>query len=494
LWRRTPLWARLVGAASVLVAVALLITGWIGVGLLRSYLTKQVDDRLVSSGDRFIRVVEGDLGGLGPDLGGSPGFRLPNSYVFEVINADGTRQGNPIGGPGAGPTAPDLSGLTAKDAQARDGRPYTVVSDGTRWRVVLRVVPDGSGRVLATMTGLGEVDRALNHLMGIELLVGLIALVALAGLGVLVVRLSLRPLGEIETTAEAIGAGDLSRRIPDADPRTEVGRLGSALNAMLGQIEHAAQAQATSEHEAHQTAERMRRFAADASHELRTPLTSIRGFAELHRQRGGGTAEETDRLVSRIESEATRMTGLVEDLLLLARLDQQRPLATSPVDLVPLAQDAAFDLRTLDPDRGVTADLPTDPLLVHGDASRLRQVFANLVGNVRTHTPATAAARIVLRREPYGGRDWALIEVADDGPGLTEEQASQVFERFYRVDDARARSHGGAGLGLSIVAALAAAHGGGVEAKAAVGEGATFRVWLPLAAPDAPLEAEPDTA
>ena len=477
LWRRTPLWARLVVAVSMLVGVALLITGWVAAGLLRNYLTKQVDDRLVTSADRFVGASNGGFGGQLND-GGLP--RLPNSYVFEIINADGSRTLQPFGGPGTGPTAPDLAGTTSKDAEDHNGRPYTISSSGTRWRVVLRTVPDGSGRTLVMMTSLGEVDHALNHLVNNELLVGGLALLVLAGLSVFVVRLSLRPLDAIEDTAEAIGAGDLSRRVPDADPRTEVGRLGSALNAMLGQIETAVGAQAASERQAHQTAERMRRFAADASHELRTPLTSIRGFAELHRQRGGGTAEETDRLVGRIESEATRMTGLVEDLLLLARLDQQRPLDSEPVDLVPLVADAVFDLRTLDPDRPVQVDLPNEPVEVLGDASRLRQILANLIGNVRTHTPVTAAAHITVRREGYGGRDWALLEVADEGPGLTEEQAAQVFERFYRVDDARARSQGGAGLGLSIVAALAAAQGGGVEAKAAPGEGAAFRVWLPL--------------
>lgn len=471
MWRRTPLWARLVGAVLLLVAAALVITGWVGVGLLRSYLTEQVDQRLETASTHVGQELD-QFRGRRPDA------ELPNPVIYELLDNDGTVL-QVTSGIGAGSTAPDLSGLTGADAAGHGDQPYTVETASGRWRVRLRRVQGGG--TLATISNLGEVDRALNRLVRIELLVGLGVLVALAGLGVVVVRLSLRPLRGIEETAAAIGAGDLSRRVPDADSGTEVGRLSLALNAMLGQIEAALRGRAASEHQARQSEDRMRRFVADAGHELRTPLTTIRGFAELHRQRGGGTAEETDRLVGRIEAEATRMTGLVEDLLLLARLDQQRPLQLEPVDLVPLVGDAAFDLRTLDPQRPVTTDLPAEPIVVPGDPARLRQMLANLVGNVRTHTPAEAAARLSVARRTVDDHAWAVIEVADEGPGLTADQASKVFERFYRVDSARARSQGGVGLGLSIVAALAAAHGGHVELDTASGAGATFRLWLPAA-------------
>ncbi|MEO9223673.1 MAG: HAMP domain-containing sensor histidine kinase [Acidimicrobiales bacterium] len=473
-----PLWARLVLASLVLVAIALVITGWIGAGLLRSYMTHQVDGRLVGSSRRFGTAFDGgryNLPGRPNGLDVSRG--APNSFVFEFLGPDGKLLADPTAGLGAGPTAPDLTGLDANEAASHGDHPYTVVADGTRWRVVLHQFDDGS--TLATMTNLAEVDHAHDHLVGIEILVGLIALVVLAGLGVIVVRLSLRPLSDIEATAEAIGAGDLSRRVPDADPHTEVGRLATALNGMLGQIEHASRAQTASEHEARATAERMRRFAADASHELRTPLTSIRGFAELHRQRGGGTADETDRLVGRIESEATRMSRLVEDLLTLARLDQQRPLAVESVDLIPVATDAAFDLRTLDPGREVVLDLPSEPVTVLADPDGVRQVVANLVANVRTHTPPDAAAKITVRNAARAGRAGAFIEVEDSGLGLAPDRQAKVFERFYRVDDARTRPAGGAGLGLSIVSALVHALHGAVEVESTPGQGATFRVWLP---------------
>ncbi len=482
LWRRTPLWARLVGAALTLVAMALLITGWVGANLLRSYLNDQVDQRLATASTHVFRNQLGSP----PSAAGSD--RLPNPVIYEWIDPSGSVLAV-TSGIGAGSVAPDLSGLTASDAASRVNNPYTVTTPSGRWRVLVRRLRDGS--TLATITSLGEVDRALGRLWRIELLVGLVVLLALAGLGIVVVRLSLRPLASIEETAEAIGSGDLSRRVPEADPHTEVGRLASALNAMLGQLESAARARSASENQAKESEERMRRFIADASHELRTPLTSIRGFAELHRQRGGAN-QETDRLVARIESEATRMTGLVEDLLLLARLDQQRPLQLAPVDVVALAKDAAFDLQTLDPGRIVDTSLPLDPIIVHGEAAKLRQMLANLVGNVRTHTPVTAAARIAVRREVVGDRPWAVVEVADEGPGLTADQAAKVFERFYRVDGARGRSQGGVGLGLSIVAALAAAHGGRAEVESAPGAGSTFRLWLPaVVTPPPPRPAAP---
>jgi two-component system, OmpR family, sensor kinase len=251
-------------------------------------------------------------------------------------------------------------------------------------------------------------------------------------------------------------------------------RLSRALNTMLGQIENAFAQRAASEAAARQSEDRMRRFVADASHELRTPLTSIRGFAELTRQRGGEADPVTMR---RIEDEAKRMGVLVDDLLLLARLDQQRPLARQPVDLLALAGDAVADARAIQPDRTVSLEiLPgSEAPVVTGDESRLRQVLGNLLSNALHHTPASAAVTVLVGTS---GPD-AVLAVRDTGPGLTGEQKARVFERFYRADSARTRTTGGSGLGLSIVAALAAAHAGTVEVTDTPGGGTTFTVRLP---------------
>jgi two-component system OmpR family sensor kinase len=298
-----------------------------------------------------------------------------------------------------------------------------------------------------------------------------------------VVRVGLRPLDQKATTAGANASGDLSQRVEHADDRTEVGRLGAALNTMLGHIEQAFAARTASE-------QRLRRFVADASHELRTPLTSIRGYAELFRR---GAAERPDDLATamrRIEDESARMSVLVDDLLLLARLDQGRPLEREEVDLVALASDAVDDARAVSPDRPITFET-NGPVTVTGDEARLRQVTANLLTNARAHTPEGTRVHVRVRSTPEG----AEIEVADDGPGLAPDEAARVFERFYRADPARTRSRGGSsGLGLSIVAAIASAHGGRATLDTAPGQGATFRVALPSCSRPAtpPGPAHPD--
>ncbi|WP_217623718.1 cell wall metabolism sensor histidine kinase WalK [Streptomyces sp. TRM64462] len=318
------------------------------------------------------------------------------------------------------------------------------------------------------------------------------ALAAVTLLSWRAVRRGLRPLESIAATAAAIGDGDLTRRVPAAPPRTEVGRLGAALNAMLGQIESAFAERGRSE-------ERLRRFVADASHELRTPLATIRGYAELFRRGAADRPEDLARAMARIESEARRMGALVEELLLLAKLDQGLPLTTEAVDIGALAADAVDDARVLAPERPLLLDTSAvngRPVVVRGDADRLRQILNNLLANVRRHTPDGTEARVrVATREGGGGgggdggggggSGWAVVEVADDGPGLDEEQARRVFERFYRADASRTRGDAGqgAGLGLAIVAAVAQAHGGTAEADATPGRGAVFRVLLPLHAP-----------
>jgi two-component system OmpR family sensor kinase len=294
--------------------------------------------------------------------------------------------------------------------------------------------------------------------------------------------------------------------VPERDPRTEIGRLGRSLNSMLSQIETAFHEREKSEAAAHQSEERMRRFIADASHELRTPLTAIRGFAEYYRQRGGlvrhwdereaadtGTGgpgltpADLDRIMRRVEKEGSRMGLLIEDLLLLARLDQQRPLARQPVDLLSLAADAVHDTRLLAPDRAIELKVqPGAAFLVTGDEPRLRQVIGNLMSNALTHTPDGSPIEVaissgILDPRVSDSAPAAILDVVDHGPGMTADQANRVFERFYRADQARTRTKGGSGLGLAIVAALVAAHGGIASVRTAPGRGATFRIALPLA-------------
>jgi two-component system OmpR family sensor kinase len=270
-------------------------------------------------------------------------------------------------------------------------------------------------------------------------------------------------------TAAAIAAGDLSRRVPDANPETELGRLGTALNEMLGQIEAGIQERAAGE-------ARLRRFVTDAAHELRTPLTSLRGYAELFRQGALPTTEAIGNAMGRIESEGARMARLVDDLLLLARTDQGRPLEKEPVDLVRLAREAAGDFAAADPDRPLISDLDGSAVVV-GDPIRLRQAIDNLLANVRAHTPPGTPARVSVQRNGH----WAEVTVADTGPGIPPQDQPRVFERFWRGDPARGRtSAGGAGLGLSIVDALVRAHGGTIDVDSAPGQGTAFTMRLPL--------------
>jgi two-component system OmpR family sensor kinase len=337
---------------------------------------------------------------------------------------------------------------------------------GTDFRVRVESLPLGGALILAVP--LDDVAATLNRLLLIELLVSLAAVAAIVALGLWLVRLGLRPLGGIERTAAAIGAGDLGRRVQNADERTEVGRLGIALNAMLVQIERAFGERAATER-------RLRRFVADASHELRTPLASLRAYAELFRRGARTRPDDLERAMSGIEREATRMGVLVEDLVLLARLEGERSLERVPVDLTRLAADAVDAARAVEPGRRIELAAPPE-LVLTGDPDRLRQVLDNLLANVRAHTPVSAAASVRIESED----GLAVIEVADEGEGLDGEKAARVFERFYRADPSRSRDSGGSGLGLAIVAAIAEAHGGSVTVASAPGHGSTFRMLLPL--------------
>ena len=350
-------------------------------------------------------------------------------------------------------------------------KPFTTEGTGDASGAGFRVLVSNlsSGAKLVVAVPMRDVVQTLRRLVAIELVASGAVLAGVAALALVVVPAGLRPLEDMGRTAEAIAAGDLSRRVDRAEPRTEVGRLGLSLNAMLAQIQSAFEARTRSE-------DKLRRFVADASHELRTPLTSIRGYAEMFRRGAADRPEDLATAMRRIEEESARMGVLVDDLLLLARLDQGRPLEREPVDLALVAADAVQDARAVEPDRPITLD-GSQPAVVLGDELRLRQVAANLLANARQHTPPTAAVRVGVRQENGS----AVLEVADDGPGLFPEEAAKVFERFYRADPSRNRNLGGTGLGLSIVAAVAEAHGGRARLESEPGHGARFWVELPLA-------------
>jgi two-component system OmpR family sensor kinase len=330
-----------------------------------------------------------------------------------------------------------------------------------------------------------EVDQTLHRLTIVELLDGIAIIVAVFAVGWIVIRFSLRPLERIGRVASDIAHGDLSRRVSPSHPRTEVGRLGLSLNEMLVRIEQAFSDRQESE-------ERLRQFLADASHELRTPLASIRGYAEVFRLGAADHPEELERAMSRIESESRRMGVLVEDLLLLASLDELPEMRRDAVDLSELALQAGDDTRAMDPSREVQVSA-SEPVWVRADADQLRQVLANLTRNAVIHTPAGSPIELTIRRD----QTEAVLEVRDHGQGLSPEAQTQVFDRFWRNEGGRRRGRGGAGLGLAIVKAIAVAHHGRVEAGNAAGGGASFRLILPLlpaGADDAPGDGAPRPA
>ncbi|MER6583353.1 HAMP domain-containing sensor histidine kinase [Nonomuraea sp. NPDC001023] len=484
---RAPLWLRLVSATLLLVTLAITVTGLFAVRLLRGYLVERVDRQLVAA------AAPRDLP---PPPEAWPAGRQPQRFfgLFHSVLVDAGGATVRVISESTEEHTPRLPRLTGADVAARGGRPFTVESraaGGPDWRVVAVPGRDGVSRVIAI--SLGDVEGTVARL---ALIVAFAGGGTLAVLGVAcywLVRRSLRPLREIGRTAKDIAGGDLSRRVPMWASTTEVGKLGRSLNGMLAQIESAVREREAAAESARESAtaarrseEVMRRFMADASHELRTPLTSIRGFAELFRLGKEKDLAEAVRLLSRIEGQAARMGLLVEDMLLLARLDQRRELARRPVDLLSLAATAVIDAQTLAPDRRielVRLDGGEGEVLVTGDESRLGQVVGNLVSNALQHTPPGTPFEVRVGVD--GER--AVMEVADEGPGFPPEVAERVFERFYRADPAR--GVGGAGLGLSIAATLVEAHGGVIMAEGEPGRGALFRVLLPPAG--SPAGAQP---
>ncbi|HMZ13780.1 MAG TPA: HAMP domain-containing sensor histidine kinase [Mycobacterium sp.] len=460
--RAVPLRVGLVAAMLLLVGCGLLASGVAVTSALRHDLVNRVDQTLIDASNSWAQAPRRMPP---PDEGPNPARPPSNFYVRGIDTAGNLWMA--VNDRDAEPALPEDNNVGPT--------PVTIESlNGShiQWRAVSVRGPNGELTTVAI--DLSDVERTVRSLAWSQVAIGTAVLVVLGVVGYWVVHRSLRPLAEVEQTAAAIAAGELDRRVPQRDPRTEVGRLSVALNGMLAQIQQAMASSESSAENARMSEERMRRFITDASHELRTPLTTIRGFAELYRQ---GAARDVEMLMSRIESESRRMGLLVDDLLLLARLDAQRPLERRRVDLLALASDAVHDAQSIAPQRRITMEVVDGPGTpeVLGDEARLRQVLGNLMANAVQHTPDTSP--ITVRVGTAG--DDAVLEVADQGPGMTPEDAQRVFERFYRTDSSRARASGGTGLGLSIVDSLVYAHGGRVTVTTAPGQGCCFRVSLP---------------
>jgi len=456
---------RLVLGVIALAAVGLVAADVATYSELRSFLLGRVDSTLNEVHPGVEDAVFGHGQDHGPEDATVPNdcveIRTVAGIVFRSWNC-----GRPFPGAQAAspPNVPQAVSLPARanTAEGDHVRFLTVSSmnGSTRYRVRASIEGDFPNYVLLIAAPLSSEDNTLHRLLLVELLVTAAVLGAMVALSLWIIRIGLRPLREIETTAAAITAGDLSHRVEVDDERTEVGRVGGAINEMLERIEA--------------SDSRLRRFVADASHELRTPLAAVRAYAELFSRGAQSRPEDLARSMTGITRETERMSVLVEDLLLLARLDEGRPLERERVELDGLVHDAVDAARALDPQRPL--ELASEPVVVVGDRDRLRQIVDNLLSNVRSHTPAGTPAYVRVVRE--GNR--AVIEVEDNGPGLTSEELDRIFERFYRADASRSRASGGVGLGLSIVAAVARAHGGSVSARSE-GRGAIFRIELPAA-------------
>ncbi|MEP7025845.1 MAG: HAMP domain-containing sensor histidine kinase [Actinomycetota bacterium] len=486
---RRTLRGRLIAGLVALLAVACACVGIVSYFALRGFLFAQLDDQLSGSSTRYVDCANHHGGGPPPDVkrGDHPpplpgcGDMIPGLAAgtfnarlvkYQVTNA------NIVAG---------TCNLSGRDAALLvrlpvNGKPYdlNLTSVSGEYRLTAVSAPDGD--VLVTGLPLAGLQSTLHQVELAELGIFSVALLLSGIIGTGWVRLSLRPLRRVtavaaEVTQLPLGSGEvaLPHRVPGSDPRTEVGQLGVAFNLMLGHVE-------SSLARRHASEARLRSFAADASHELRTPLAAIRGYAELARRHRGAVPDEVAHALARVESESERMSGLVDDLLLLARLDAGRPLAAGPVDLTRLAIDAASDARAAAPDHHWHLELPGEPVIVPGDEARLRQVLANLASNAGRHTPPGSTVTIALSAaggNPASPAGSAVLSVIDDGPGIPMALQPVLFERFVRGDSSRSRAAGSTGLGLSIVAAVVAAHHGQAGVTSQPGR-TVFTIRLPL--------------
>lgn len=488
--RAWSLRSRLVLGVVLLTTMGFVISGIVAQQALRSYLVSQVDDELLAlSGGTLPRIAEsgiideesreeffeerGRRPGQEAERRSAPLSRIPTSTSVSLLDPAG-RVISEIGGDlNIAPIGGYLEGLDLEEVLEHQGEAFTVEGKQEDFRAVAVALPDLSGSVVAARS-LGDLNNTIKQLGFLFLLIGVSLITLIAIFSRYVIKFGMKPLADVEVTADQIASGDFAARMPEADPHTEVGRLVSALNSMLGRIESSFAARTESEN-------KLRRFVADASHELRTPLTAIRGFSELYRQ-GAVTGEEaTKELIGRIEGESMRMGSLVEDLLLLARLDQAREMESKPVDLVEVLNSAVASARAAGPQHPITFNHELDELFTLGDEARIHQVVANLLANARAHTPAGTEIDLLLSNDEDGIR----IAVSDNGPGLSEDDQKRIFERFYRADSSRVRNvksmeGEGSGLGLSIVDAVMKAHGGSVSVTSELGKGATFTLFFPI--------------
>jgi len=450
--------------------------GFIGAGigsqtLLRDYLINQVDEQLLSvvgeTSDQLDRAGIEDTSSQEnarefSDSAATPLDRVPTSISVTVLDPFGNLVGGLGGDLNSNQITEYVRGLLPSQVMEFGNKPFTIEAPGSDFRVATTVLPSSLGSVIVAQS-LEDFDQTTRRIGVVFLIIGAFVLFFIAFASRQVIKISMRPLEKIEHTAEKIAAGDLSARLENFEPDTEVGRLSTSLNVMLSRIEESFAVRTLSEN-------KLRRFVADASHELRTPLTAIRGFAELHRQGAVPEGEKTRDLISRIEKESIRMGYLVEDLLMLARLDQSRELVMDSFDLSTLVNEAVTSATASGPDHSVTSQI-TPGVMTIGDADKIYQVVTNLLANARAHTPAGTSIKVSVGSNQTG----AFVSVADNGPGLSKEDQARIFERFFRVDPSRQRSaQDGSGLGLSIVDAVMRAHGGSVSVASDLGKGAVF--------------------
>jgi len=475
---------RLVIGVLLLSAVGITIADLAAQSALKSYLIGQADDQLTAvAGGAFLRL---DRAGIESDdydgtaLTNSPSTRplnrVPSTISVTLLTRNGIIIGNLGGELSSNHISDAVIGLSAEQVRLANGVPFTIENKHAHFRVLARLLPSGAGSAVASIS-LEEIEKTLNRLRLLFFFIGFVVLLLIGILSLAVVRLSLKPLTVVETTANAIARGDLSARLPEANPKTEVGRLTESLNSMLSKIEDAFAARKVSE-------DKLRRFVADASHELRTPLTAIRGFAELHRQGAMQGAEKSAEVIRRIEEESKRMGSLVEDLLLLARLDQARPIVQKPVEINQVVDDVIATSNVIFPNQILTALSPAAEVFILGDPEKIHQAISNLVINACTYSPDGSKIEIATKEL----ENQVLISVKDNGPGLSADQKERIFERFYRADTSRARptqdgrqeGRQGSGLGLSIVDAIMSAHGGSVSVKSEPGKGSEFTLAFPI--------------
>lgn len=474
--RAWPLRWRLIAVLVCLLGIALTLTSLATTARMRSYLVDRTNEELRVAAEPVARKVLDQLDQYQRTVSG-----LPSSYAVVFMDEQGRPRVQVY--PVDERFQPEIPPLALDDPRVQSGEPFAVESTQgeARWQVLAGPL-EGRQGTYAVAASLQRAEQFINQLQAVVTVIGLTVALACVGLGWFAIRRAFRPLQAIEDTAAAIAAGDLTRRVPEHLPRDEVGSLSRSFNAMLAQVETSFAVQEASE-------ARMRRFVADASHELRTPLATVRGYAELFRQGAVTTPESTAGAMRRIEDEAGRMSALVEDLLMLARMEQPTPAEVVPVDLTVLASDAVQDARARDPDRSLRmtglGDQPIAPTVLTGVEAQLRQVVTNLIANALHHTPTGTPVEVrVGRFSPERVR----LEVCDHGLGIPPDHVERVFERFFRADPARGRRDGvGTGLGLAIVAAIVNAHGGSVAVSQTPGGGATFSVDLPSADNDAQL-------